>query len=405
METDRGPASGRGLRARVDLAGAVLLVAAVCAAAATGLGYAAVPAAAAAAGLLAVARGRLRPCVTASGVAGLSLAATGLLWWRGRYEESERLVCLVGLAELLGLLVLVVLALRYARGLHALLASAAQALAVACWPTRFAGVRWPAAALDVAGFGSALVLLPVLLGLYLRGLDDARRRSVTVAGRAGAPELAHGLTDFVAHDVSGMVTRARAGAVLAGADPARAAAVLRRVEQAGRQARGALDRTAALFRAGGPLRPGGRPVAPDPGLAELARLVARFTAAGAGEAGLEVDPRPGDVPREVSVAAYRVVAAALEEIRQDALSRPARAARRIDVLVRRTGGPWHARLEVTVTDDGGTSPGRAGLSRWTGPGRAESAAGVEALGGTLDAGPYGSAGGRVTAALPLEESA
>ncbi|MFE6503426.1 sensor histidine kinase [Kitasatospora sp. NPDC057738] len=315
-----------------------------------------------------------------------SVAVTVAVWFLGRWVEGQRWAGLLGLVELAVLLLSVVVGLRAEDGPWCAAAAWTACGAVALWPSRFVFIEGPADTLTLFGFGSMLSLPAVLIGLYLRGLDEVRNKAVAEARRAQRLELAHDLHDFVAHDVSGMVAQAQAGAYLAGIDPARAAEMFQRIEQAGQRALASLDRTVQLLRSE---ESGGR--GPQPGLAELAEVAERFTATGGAEVRLELPEEP--VPREVEGTVHRIVVESLTNVR-----RHAPAAREIEIRARRSGGG----LELTVTNDG-RAPGPAGRPRrGGGSGLPGLAARVEALGGSLEAGPHEREAWRVTAVLPLE---
>ncbi|MEU6233233.1 histidine kinase [Kitasatospora sp. NPDC047058] len=332
--------------------------------------------------------------VAVAGAAGVvSVVATAGVWAAGRWAESDRWPGVVGLLELALLLLLLLLALRAEDGRRSAAAAWTIGGAVALWPSRFAVIVGPGEALTLFGFGSVFALPAVLAGLYLRGLDETRRRSVAAARRAQRLELAHDLHDFVAHDVSGMVAQAQAGMVLAASDPIRAAALFERIEKAGLQALASLDRTVHLLRGE---EADGAERGPQPGLAELGALTDRFAESGGATVRLDVPPDQPGIPREVAATAYRIVVEALTNVR-----RHAPAARVVDVRVRREG----RRLEVTVQNDGGgpqPSGPRLGEARRGGSGLAGLAARVEALGGSLASGRTGADSWRVTATMPLE---
>ncbi|MFF4384341.1 sensor histidine kinase [Kitasatospora sp. NPDC001547] len=334
-----------------------------------------------------VARRRYGAAAVTMALGAASVVVTAAVWLLGRWTEGQRWAGLVGLAELAVLLLSVVIGLRTEDGPWCVAGAWTACGAVALWPSRFTVFEGPVAALTLFGFGSMLSLPAVLTGLYLRGLDAGRRKAVAEARRAQRLELAHDLHDFVAHDVSGMVAQAQAGAYLAGIDPARAAEMFQRIEQAGQRALASLDRTVQLLRSE---ENGGR--GPQPGLAELAEVAERFTATGGTEVRLELPEEP--VPREVEGTVHRIVVESLTNVR-----RHAPGAREVEIRARRSGG----RLELTVTNDG-RAPGPAGRPRrGGGSGLPGLAARVEALGGSLEAGPHEREAWRVTAVLPLEE--
>ncbi|MGE7438415.1 sensor histidine kinase [Kitasatospora sp. NPDC001175] len=327
--------------------------------------------------------GRPRPVVVARAAGPVSLALTVLGWAVGPYPESDRLLGLAGVAELLALLGLVTVTLRAGRDWFPV---ALVGAAVVGWPLRY--VRLPQSPLELAEslvFGAGTVLLAALLGLYLGVQDEHRRREVAAARRTQRLELAHDLHDFVAHDVSAMVALAQAGAIVATVDPERAAEVFRRIEQSGQQALTSLDRTVHLLRT----KEEGVAAArtPQPGLAELPELVERFAAVEPVEVSLELPAEP--VGREAAATAYRVVVEALTNVR-----RHAPRARSVEVEVRRAGG----RLEVRVTSDG--SAGERTTRHGGGHGLAQLAERCEALGGSFTAGRHGGNGWRVSALIP-----
>ncbi|MFF9643377.1 sensor histidine kinase [Kitasatospora aureofaciens] len=327
-------------------------------------------------------RGRYGSAAVTTALGAVSAAVSGTVWFAGRWTEADRWTGLVGLAELAGLLLAVALSLRSEDGPRCAAAAWTACGAVALWPSRFDG---PADALTLFGFGSMLSLPTVLIGLYLRGLDEGRARAVAEARRAQRIELAHDLHDFVAHDVSGMVAQAQAGAYLASVDPARTAEMFERIEQAGQRALASLDRTVQLLRSE---EAGGRK--PQPGLGELVQVAEQFTAAGGPEVQLELPDQP--LPREVGGTVHRIVVEALTNVR-----RHAGGVRRIDIRAR-CAGDW---LELTVTNDG-RSPGSVVRPRsGGGSGLPGLAARVEALGGVFEAGPHEQQTWRVTARLPL----
>jgi signal transduction histidine kinase len=210
------------------------------------------------------------------------------------------------------------------------------------------------------------------VGLYLRGLDDKRRRAVEEAARAQRLGLARDLHDFVAHDLNGMLVQAQAAQVVAGTLPEPVAEALRRIEDAGQRALASLDR--AVHALG----------EPGPGIEELRRLADAF----APVAQVELAVEPGmAVRQEVSSLAYRVVTEALTNVH-----RHAPRATTVRVEVRKEGQG----LRVRVADDGG---GASRSTRAGGFGLASLAHLLEARGGNLAAGPDGR-GWQVTARIP-----
>ncbi|WP_457032345.1 sensor histidine kinase [Kitasatospora sp. P5_F3] len=318
---------------------------------------------------------RPRPTAVAGAVS-LGLTAFGAA--RGGFGEGGP-AGLLGVVELAGLLALVTVTVRTGRGRAA---TAALAVALLCWPLRYAAPVEGWEQVGLLGFGAVGALGAALVGGYLWSLDGLRHREVAAARRAEQLELAHDLHDFVAHDVSGMVALAQAGGFLAAGHPEQAE-VFRRIEQSGQQALASLDRTVQLLRTEEAARR-----APQPGLAELPALAERFTATGAAEVRLDLPERP--VGREAGATVHRIVVEALTNIR-----RHAPAARTVLVTLRHRRD---SQLELTVADDGGAAEHQA--RRRGGHGLSALAARVEALGGTFEAG-RAERGWLVTATFPL----
>ncbi|WP_207620807.1 sensor histidine kinase [Streptosporangium minutum] len=394
------------------------------------------PATAAVAALVWVAGGRPRtrtraPAVTcAAAVLSLGVTLAALLRPPGTENQAAGMWAL---AESMAFVVLIGVVARWSPARRATVSGLLAGLAVAVWLFRFFSPSSLLEGVGVLAFWSAGSMAAAGVGLYLRSLDTRRVRAVAEGRRAQRLQLARDLHDFIAHDISEMIVQAQAGQVVGPSDPGQAMSALRRIEQAGLQAMAAMDRTVHMLndddedeagkgdvrggagaygashdgggrddvrtvapvpavrpgipqpsRAIGACRDGVRTVAPVPTLADLPRLVARFSAAGPAEARLEIrglDGGPGDGPdgwpvREVSATAYRVVVEALTNVR-----RHAPAATRVDIAVTRE----HGALTVNVRDDGGgAGPGPVGRHGGFGlPGLTER---VETVGGTLRAG-------------------
>ena len=198
-----------------------------------------------------------------------------------------------------------------------------------------------------------------------RGAADERRR------------IAREMHDVVAHSLAVVVSHAEAGRLAVAQSPDRAPEILETIATTGREA---LTEMRGLL---GVLRDGETPTGPQPGLADLPELVERMRAAGLRVQASIADLPP--VPPAVALTAYRVV--------QEALTNVARHAGP-QAVARVTVAAADAALDVAVVDDGdvtGESPGRGLI------GMRER---VEAVGGTLEAGPR-PGGWRVHARMPL----
>lgn len=373
------------------------------------------PAACALAGVLGVLGawpyGGLRSAVVTTVVSVVSLATTACVRLLGEPHMEQRPAGGWVLVESASLLVLIIVVVRVAPARHALVSGGLAGAAATTWILRFG--LWPPSVMILAGFTgwALLALLAASAGLYLRSLDAHRTRSVSAARRAQRLQLARDLHDFVAHDVSEMLAQAQAGQIVAESDPRAAVATFRRIEQAALQALASMDRTVRMLHdADDPAAGDTAGRAPLPTLVDLPELAARFSASGTAAIRLDIDPRLDDpesggvVSREVATTVYRVVVEALTNVR-----RHAPTASRVEVTIRQsraTGGVGGVALEVAVTDDARINAvpavhalrpadRRSGLGL---PGLTER---VQALGGTLTAGPCGPSGWRVSAVLPL----
>ncbi|GLZ79996.1 hypothetical protein Afil01_48030 [Actinorhabdospora filicis] len=225
-----------------------------------------------------------------------------------------------------------------------------------------------------------------VIGWYLRHLDTERDRAVIAARREQRLDLASDLHDFVAHDVSEIVAQAQAARmVLAGDDP-RIAEVLGRIEGAGLRALASMDRTVHMLR-----DTGAAARTPVGVLADLPELASRFSQGGVD---VRLDLTGEEVAREPAAVAYRIVVEALTNVRRHAPS-----ASTVDVTVALDGRD----LRVTVADDGaGDHRAQARASAGLGlPGLTER---VEALRGSLTAGPREQRGWLLSARIPLDGS-
>jgi signal transduction histidine kinase len=251
---------------------------------------------------------------------------------------------------------------------------------------------------DVA---AAIVFMagPWTVGVVLRGQIASAEQAVARAGRlerereleaarAAAEErtrIARELHDIVAHSISVITIQAQAVRRRLGPDHAREAADLAAVESTARQAQAEMRRIFGVLRAEGE----SLTLAPQPGLAELDRLVSQV-GAGDMEVVLRVEGEAVPLSPGIDLAAYRIA--------QEGLTNAARHsdARRVQVLVRYAPD----RLDVEVEDDGRglpqTSSGGHGLV-----GVRER---VALYGGDVELGASSCGGVRLAARLPLQES-
>jgi signal transduction histidine kinase len=219
-----------------------------------------------------------------------------------------------------------------------------------------------------------------------RSLRARRLRSTANERAAAAAErarIARELHDIVAHRVTTMVIQSESGLAVAD-EPDAARRAFAAIGESGREAVAELRRLLGLLRAGDD----GAGTAPQPGLAQLDRLVEDTRAAGL-EVEAHVDGALGGLPPGVDLAAYRIL--------QEALTNALRHGRAPTALSVRRGG---AELAVEVRNALSGQPGAQGGA---GQGLAGMRERVRLYGGRLTA---GAADGEfvVRATLPLDEA-
>ncbi|MFJ9776005.1 sensor histidine kinase [Kitasatospora sp. NPDC101157] len=268
-------------------------------------------------------------------------------------------------------------------------------LAAVALPLRFA-LRMPQGGAAGPVGGVLFSLLPVLgvagASLYLRVLDARRERAVVGARREQRLEVARGLHDSVAHEITGIVLEAQAGQ-LPGQEAEETSALLRRLEEAGLRALDSMDEMVGALRedqgAAGTTR--------RLGLADLPQLVARFGTKGGPRATVDLAPEAvGLLSAEAQATAYAVVLEALTNVRRH-------APQATEVTVRVASEPDGRAVRVIVGDSGGPAARRLRLRRRPGAGGtglAGLAARAAAHGGSLTSGPVDPSGWQVCCTLP-----
>ncbi|MFD7451584.1 sensor histidine kinase [Kitasatospora sp. NPDC059827] len=333
--------------------------------------------------------GRVTLAAAAAGAAGVSLLVD--LGYPGSYRLPAFWLPLEWLA-LLGVLYRAVRRLPERRAWPV---GGLVSLAAVLLPLRFV-LRMPQGGAAGPVGGVLFSLLPVLgvagAGLYLRVLDVRRERAVERARREQRLDVARGLHDFVAHEITGIVLEAQAGR-LPGQEAEETAALLRRLEEAGLRALDSMDEMVGALREGRAAAGTTRRV----GLADLPELVERFGTTGGPRATVELAPEAvGLLAVEAGATAYAVVLEALTNVRRHAPQATA-------VTVRVAAESDGRAVRVTVGDTGGPAARRPRLRRRPGAGGTGLAgltARAAAHGGALTAGPSGPSGWEVCCTLP-----
>jgi signal transduction histidine kinase len=220
-----------------------------------------------------------------------------------------------------------------------------------------------------------------------RAAEAERGREAEAARRVVEERLriARELHDALAHHISVISVQAGAAILRRDARPELAHELMPTIKQAAADAMRELRATLGVLR-----DRGDAPLAPRPGLDDLATLVRGYATAGPEVTTTVTGARRRAAP-EVDLTAYRIV--------QEALTNSTRHAdaRRVQVLLHY----GTEELEIRVDDDGtGAGPTDPG----SGLGLAGLAERTAAAGGTLRAGPGADGGFRVHARLPLDPS-
>ncbi|GAA4981811.1 sensor histidine kinase [Actinopolymorpha pittospori] len=236
----------------------------------------------------------------------------------------------------------------------------------------------------VAVLNSITWLGSVAAGLYLRLLDTQRRAIAEQVRRDERLELARELHDVVAHHITGIVLQTQAAQIVSRKSPEKLSGSLADVEAAGSEALAAMRRVVGLLRDGD----GDDAAGSTPRSERLTDLVDRFTALGPDVRLRLPDGEPG-WPPEVTSTVYRIVQESLTNV-----SRHAAHARSVSVSVDRERDA----VTVEVVDDASPIPTRYRRGGYGLVGMRER---VEALGGTVLAGPRPGSGWSVRATVPL----
>ena len=195
--------------------------------------------------------------------------------------------------------------------------------------------------------------------------------------------IARELHDIVAHRVTLMTVQAGAAKTVAADDPAGALAAMEAVEREGRQTLGELRHLLGVLRPEAEV--GG--LGPQPGIADVPRLVAQIAEAGL-EVSLTMDDVRSDLPARVDISGYRIIQEALTNVLKHAGT-----SAKTQVRLNTNGGD----LAIEVLDDGHGAT--------TLPGAGHGIVGMreraQLLGGRLEVGPRLGGGFQVIAHLPI----
>jgi signal transduction histidine kinase len=240
-------------------------------------------------------------------------------------------------------------------------------------------------------FSSLLLGCPWVAGRAVRQrrLNDRELALEKVRGTAAIVEerarIARELHDVVAHSISVMVIQARGGRRVLDSEPADARDAFAVIEWTGQQALDEMRRLVGMLRSGDETLP----LAPQPSLRELGKLVEQVRDAGL-PVQLTIEGEPRDLPPGVDLSAFRIVQEALT----NALTHAGPASARVVLRYRAD------ELEVEISDDGSG----AGVGSGSGYGLVGMRERVSVYGGELQAGRRPEGGYALRVRLPLHSA-
>ena len=300
-----------------------------------------------------------------------------------------------GLVEGAALLLLLLSRYRHAANRRDWLLTAALVATLVALPLR----TWSLDTPILLAAATVAVAVTTAVASALRSADQQRHAAVAAVRVAEREEIARELHDVVAHHVTGIVVATQAARTVADGAPASVpapvSAALASIETAGTEALTSMRRLVAVLRETSGAGPqAGAARLPTPGLGDLSELVRRFRDSGAAGAVRLSSPRAADLPVEVQAAVYRMVQECLTNI-----ARHAPGAARVDIEVSRQA----EEVVVQVANTRGQRAPEHGGSRGRGYGIVGMRERVQALGGTLSAGPASGGGWCARAAVPAPD--
>jgi signal transduction histidine kinase len=217
-------------------------------------------------------------------------------------------------------------------------------------------------------------------------LEHEREMEAALAAAAERTRIARELHDIVSHSISVVTIQTQAVRRRLGPEHAAEAADLAAVEATAREALAEMRRLFGVLRTDGETAA----LAPQPGLAELRRLVAQ---AGTGDlaVSLEVEGEPYDLPPGLDLAAYRIA--------QEGLTNALRHSGATEASVRVRYGDRH--LDVEVVDNGRGLPRERAEGAPAGHGLVGIRERVALYDGTVELAPGPAGGVRLSARLPV----
>lgn len=227
------------------------------------------------------------------------------------------------------------------------------------------------------------------LGCHLRSLDRRRTQAVLEVRQSERLALARDLHDSVAHHATGIVVQAQAARTVRESAPEQVEPLLEAIEQAGVETLESMRRLVRVMR-----EEEGPAVLPGEVFAVLRDMIADYNRDGGPACTLRVpsEVRGAQLAPEVNATAQRAVQEALTNVRRHAPTAPS---------VTVEAAPSDGKLWLQVGNSPADGPGNGPVGGRGGLGLIGLRERVEAVGGTLSAGPDSDGGWRLAVLLPV----
>jgi signal transduction histidine kinase len=224
---------------------------------------------------------------------------------------------------------------------------------------------------------------------------ERERETVREAVAAERSRIARELHDIVSHAVTAIVLQAAGAARVADKNFAQVTQSLAHIEATGKQAMAELRRLLGVLEASNPDATGFDELGPQPGLADLALLLTSLRDTGM-PVTVHVEGTPRTLDPSIDLAAYRIVQEGLTNVLKHAGMNSHPQLRIV----------WEASsLRIQIDNDINIAAATRGQALSVGRGLVGLRARAHAAGGRLHAGPHHHGGYRLTATLPLPDTA
>ncbi|MGH3846140.1 MAG: sensor histidine kinase [Pseudonocardiaceae bacterium] len=224
---------------------------------------------------------------------------------------------------------------------------------------------------------------------------ERERETVREAVTAERSRIARELHDIVSHAVTAIVLQAAGAARVAHSNFAQVIQSLAHIESTGKQAMAELRRLLGVLEASNPDAAGFDELGPQPGLADLTLLLASLRDTGL-PVTVHVEGTPRNLDPSIDLAAYRIMQEGLTNVLKHAGTNSHPQLRMV----------WEVTsLRIQIDNDVNLAAATSGQALSVGRGLVGLRARAHAAGGRLHAGPHHNGGYRLTATLPLPDTA